>query len=112
MIVILTGILVTSLGLIGCIGAVSERGIFLRSYVMCLSIAIAGQILMGSFVLLRKDTVNAYTRDVWMAAAGPNVQKVYQVQNAVYKSYFITSEQGNSRLAMQLAQMLWIHENN
>ena len=86
MIVILMGIVVTILGLIGCIGAVSERGIFLRSYIVCLSIAITGQILMGSFVLLRKDTVNAYTREVWTAAAGPNVNKVYQVQIQVKES--------------------------
>ncbi len=89
MIVILTGILVTSLGLIGCIGAVSERGIFLRSYIVCLSIAITGQILMGSFVLLKRDTVNAYTRDAWMASTGPNVKNVFNLQTTVNESFLI-----------------------
>lgn len=44
---------------------------------------------MGSFVLLRRDTVNAYTRDAWMASTGPNVKNVFNLQNTVRESFLI-----------------------
>ena len=81
--IMLCGIFICVVGAVGTYGVLSERGMYLKSYIILISLAIIIQLILTTLLMTQAPDINAFFENLFNSSIGTDLDKVEYIQDAL-----------------------------